>query len=123
MTEKMWSDEQEKLPWLHLYPQWVWHCEARIIGNDVALRALAAALLEAADKGAAKCEAFVIDGEGYAIEIERTNTTGLGYTRMPYKDEMASRNEGDYAAGLRARIAELEKEVEGLAEEAAGASL
>lgn len=123
MTEKIWSDEQEKLPFLHLYPQWLWHCEARIIGNDVALRDLAAALIKAADTGKAQCGAFVIDGEGYAIEIERTNTTGLGYTRMPYKDETASQNEGDYAADLRARIAELEKEVEGLVEEAAGASL
>lgn len=81
------AEEFENLPWLHVYPQYTFHGDLRIVGNASAFRALAAALLTAADTGKAETEAAVIDGEGYGIIIERTNTTGLRLTSMPYTAE------------------------------------
>lgn len=81
------AEEFENLPWLHVYPQYSWHGELRIVGNASAFRALAAALIEAAETGRAETEASVIDGEGYSIEIQRTNTTGLRLTSRPYVAE------------------------------------
>lgn len=99
-----WDD----LPLAHIYPQFIWHCEAKIIANPVALRALAEAALLAVETGATTVKLMASDGEGYALEIERTNSTGLSYTRAPYIEEYAKCVEPDYTNELRARIAELE---------------
>lgn len=58
--------------WLQLHPQEMWHGEAVIEGNASALRALANALLTAADGDASELDdVFASDGEGYSILIRR----------------------------------------------------
>lgn len=81
--------EYENLPWLHVYPQYAYHSELKIIGNAVALLHLADALRAAAETGAGKSSGITSDGEGFPIEILRTNTTGLRYTSLPYTAEWA----------------------------------
>jgi hypothetical protein len=76
--------EYESQNWLHVYPQYCHHGELRMVGNAPAFLALAAALTKAAAEGKAQTGAITRDGEGYGILIERTNTTGLGYTALPY---------------------------------------
>lgn len=88
-AKRLTAEEFENLPWLHVYPQYAYHGELRIVGNASALRALAAALLSAADTGKAQTKGITKDGEGYSIDIERTNTTGLNYTSLPYTAEWA----------------------------------
>lgn len=101
---------------LHLYPQAAHHGPARIIATREALRGLAAALLTAADAGRAQFVTMTRDGEGYGVGVERTNSTGLGYTRLPYHPEWAcSETDMDTIDRLRARIAELEGSAEGVA--------
>lgn len=105
IAEPWYSDE---LPLAHVYPQFVWHCEAKIIANPAALRAIAAGALAAIETGGASVPLTAIDGEGYCLEVERTNSTGLRHTRLPYIADIARCNETDYASALRSRIAELE---------------
>lgn len=97
----------EQWPWLHLYPQYCHHSEAKIIGNAVALTALANALLEAVASGKAEAKATTSDGEGYGITVERTNYTGLRYTRLPYIADFALETEAQCAEQLRERLAAL----------------
>jgi len=62
----------ETTPYLQIEPQYAWHSEAYIRGNAAGLRALAHALLSAADGFAATTgDLFASDGEGYRIEILR----------------------------------------------------
>lgn len=69
----LWPDDIRKLL-LHIYPQPAPHFEARIIGSADALRRLAAACLEAADRGQSAdpvaVEMMPSDGEHYAITIQ-----------------------------------------------------
>lgn len=55
---------------LHIYSQLFEHCEARIIGNDVGLRALRDTIIKALREGQAESdELFASDGEGYQVEV------------------------------------------------------
>lgn len=102
----MW--DEQRTPFGHIYPQFVWHSEALLIANEAALREIATGALNAIERGRATVAMFASDGEGYQLVIERTNLTGLNYTRAPYLAEYARNNESDYTAALRSRIAHLE---------------
>lgn len=60
--------ERERL--LHIYAQFSWHGEARIVGNRNALTVLRDAVDAALSDGKAETTAMVTDGEGYAVQIE-----------------------------------------------------
>jgi hypothetical protein len=63
----------ETARWLQIHPQESWHREAIIEGNAAALRALAAALLVAADANAAEVnDVHASDGETYSVLIRHT---------------------------------------------------
>ncbi len=81
--------EYEGQPWMHIYPQYAYHSPVKIIGNAPALLALAAALTAAAESSKGEAHGVTRDGEGYSIEIQRTNTTGLRHTSLPYTAEWA----------------------------------
>lgn len=61
---------KERTRLLHLYAQYCWHSECKIVGNKNALTVLRDAIDEALRKGKAETGAMVSDGEGYTIEIE-----------------------------------------------------
>jgi hypothetical protein len=89
MSDEAWEAQYENLPWMHIYPQFAYHGAVRITGTPSALLGLAAALEKAAQEGSAKGEGITVDGEGYPIEITRTNRTGMGYTNLPYTADFA----------------------------------
>jgi len=74
----------ESVAFVHLYPQFTYHRDARIVANIAGLQALAAAIATAIETGCGVASVSVIDGEGYRLRVERTNATGLKYTRLPY---------------------------------------
>jgi hypothetical protein len=98
----------EELPILHLYAQASYHGQARIIANPAGLRALADAITVALDAGRAEARVYVIDGEGYGLQVERTNDVGLNYTRRPYHPEWGGETATEYTDRLRAELEELE---------------
>lgn len=58
--------------WLQVHPQESWHAEVTIEGNAAALKALAAALLAAAEADSSHVhELFASDGEGYTALVRR----------------------------------------------------
>lgn len=61
--------KQEEFRLLHIYAQEHEHDDAYIVGNAAGLCALINALCEALVKGPIEVEAFVTDGEGYAVRI------------------------------------------------------
>lgn len=66
------TTKNEVVTWLQVLPQYTWHDELVIEGNAAALRALAAALLRAADGDGAECADLIAsDGEGYTALIRR----------------------------------------------------
>ncbi len=104
-----WFDED--MPLLHLYGQFSYHCEARIIGNVAGLKGLAEALLHAAETGRGSAKVSVVDGEGYRVEVERTNDTGLRYAHLPYNHDWGrapSEHENDMRETLGEYAAEIE---------------
>lgn len=65
------GSQPEEILALHIYSQPWEHCEARIVGNRMALQALTNAIGEALTTGKAetKEEIYATDGEGYTIEV------------------------------------------------------
>ncbi len=61
---------KERVRLLHVYAQYCWHSECRIVGNRNALIVLRDAIDEALRKGKAETGAMVTDGEGYTVEVE-----------------------------------------------------
>lgn len=61
---------EERVRLLHIYAQYVWHGEAKIVGNRNALICLRDAIDDALKNGKSETTAMVTDGEGYGIEIE-----------------------------------------------------
>jgi hypothetical protein len=103
----LWGDDCSIL---HIYPQASYHGVARIVATPVALRELAEALLKAAADGRAEYVTMCHDGEGYAVKIERTNSTGLGYTRAPYHPDWGcAGTDTEHLAYLRELLAEAER--------------
>jgi hypothetical protein len=68
---------------LHIYAQYTYHDEARIIGDAVGLRALADAINYAIKFGKVTSDTvFAHDGEGYEVVVE--NKTTLDDCDPPY---------------------------------------
>jgi len=86
MSVKHTPAEYDVLPWLHIYAQYMWHGEARIVGTREALLALRGAINRAlADKnGEAETEAIAGDGEGYGIKINRVPRRSVQNMKPPY---------------------------------------
>jgi hypothetical protein len=61
---------KERVRLLHIYAQFCWHSECRIVGNKNALIVLRDAIDEALKKGKSETGAMTSDGEGYTVEIE-----------------------------------------------------
>lgn len=58
--------------YLHIYPQYSHHGEARIVGDELGLQTLCAAIAHALKYGEKESEAlFASDGEGYSVEVEK----------------------------------------------------
>ena len=85
---------------LHIYAQEAWHDDAFIVGNRLGLEALRDAISEALEKGRARADAYVTDGEGYEIKIlcedlewkeDFWNNLSLPYTDEPAKDARPNR--------------------------------
>lgn len=56
--------------YLHIYGQYSWHDEARIVGTRIGLEELGAAIKHALKYGKASSDnVFVNDGEGYAVDV------------------------------------------------------
>lgn len=89
-SSKLTARDYDDLPWLHIYGQWSWHMPAEITGTIAGLTALRDAIDEAIKRGKGEAGAYVIDGEGYSITVQKTNRTGMEATRTPYTDEIAS---------------------------------
>ncbi len=83
--------EYDASPWLHLYAQYAWHDEARIVGNREALTALRDAIDRAlADKnGEAEFAAVAGDGEGYRVDIRRVPRRAVQNSAVPYTADYA----------------------------------
>ena len=77
--------------WLHLYGQYAWHDDAKIVGNREALTALRDAIDKAlADKnGEAELEAIAGDGEGYRVVIRRVPRSFVQRMSVPYTADYA----------------------------------
>lgn len=69
-------------PELHLYAQYSFHTEARILGSRAGLEALRDAISSALETGAQTFEAVAGDGEGYDLQIVVVDD--LGMAPMPY---------------------------------------
>lgn len=75
---------------LHIYGQSHWHDDATIAGTREALTALRNAIDTALRGGAAACQSFVNDGEGYNIMIRTLSDKDARRMALPYTDEIAS---------------------------------
>lgn len=98
----------EMQPWMQIYGQWMWHADAEICGNRVALEALRDAidkcLKQSKDQAAM---AFASDGEGYEIKVRiRTNSD---LERMPSHYMSSAANPGirEYEERLERENSEL----------------
>jgi hypothetical protein len=81
---------------LHVYAQDAWHDDAQIIGTPESLRALAAALMRAADTGHTRLSGCMAgDGEGYDVEIVTVTEDVLDTLPVPYTWEHAREQDGD----------------------------
>ena len=57
---------------LHIYPQYSHQDEARIVGDELGLQTLGAAIAHALKYGEKESDSlFASDGEGYSIEVEK----------------------------------------------------
>lgn len=89
---------------LHIYGQWIWHDSAVIAGNKAGLMALRDAIQRVLVNGAdskAIAEVFVIDGEGYDIQVFLENTSDIASRKLPYTDPdcHTGENPDDHANG------------------------
>jgi len=92
----------DRLPWLHIYGQYIYHGPATIKGTRDGLTALRDAITKALECGEETAEAFASDGEGYGVNILRVNThASLGDPEYIY--------EAEFRVGIRA--AEREREI------------
>lgn len=101
------------IPWLHVHAQAREHSSVLIIGTKGALFTLREAIDKAlASGGEAEATVFATDGEGYAVQIVRTNKSVMGalpYTcrvveqAMRYEREVDVRHEKLREASRRAR--------------------
>lgn len=77
---------------LHVYAQGQWHGDAWLVGDREGLTALRDAVDRALTDGSAACEAFVDDGEGYAVLVVHLDHDGpWGRMRSPYIAEYCGR--------------------------------
>ena len=78
---------------LHIYAQEAWHDDAFIVGKRLGLEALRDAISEALEKGRARADAYVADGEGYEIKILCEDLEWKedfwNNLSLPYTDELA----------------------------------
>ncbi len=84
--------EYDTSPWLHIYAQYEWHGEARIIGNREALTALRDTIDRALNNKNGESEmqhAVAGDGESYSVEIRRRPRDAIQQTRLPYTADYA----------------------------------
>jgi len=79
---------------LHIYAQSSWHDNATIAGTPESLKALRGAIDTAIQKGVAKCDSFVNDGEGYTIIVQSMSADEAERIAAPYTDEIASEKGG-----------------------------
>jgi hypothetical protein len=61
---------KERVRLLHVYGQYCWHSECRIVGNKNALIVLRDAIDDAIKRGKSETGAMTSDGEGYSVEVE-----------------------------------------------------
>lgn len=82
--------------WMHVYGQFMWHGEARIVGTRSALEGLRAAIDAALKDGKGETgEVFASDGEGYVVEVYRADLIAhLGHPEY--------RVEAEYSAARQA---------------------
>lgn len=86
----MTPQEYAALPWLHMYGQYAWHDEVKILGTRAALEALRDAISSVLETGQpASSEAIVADGEGYHVEIEIASKVALDGMPLPYSADYA----------------------------------
>lgn len=75
---------------LHVYGQAQWHDEVYIVGDFGSLYALKEAIDRALVSGRDKCEQFTNDGEGYDINVIKTDEATMDKIGVPYHDEIAA---------------------------------
>lgn len=81
----------EKEAWLHVYAQCMWHEPAAIKGNRAALAALRNTIDGVLSDGNSRSmDAFVSDGEGFALTVSLVSADELDDEPMPYIDEIAN---------------------------------
>src|SRR3990167_273650 len=74
---------------LHVFGQLTWHSNVIIAGDIIALMNLKKAIEQAIADDSEEVEAFVNDGESYAIKILCIETKDLPILPLPYTDEIA----------------------------------
>src|SRR3546814_9713108 len=87
----------DKIGWLHLYGQHLWHDEAYIAGDRAGIEMLRDALNEAlgaADGVSMAADVFAGDGEGYNVSVHVLPDAEFQRLAMPYTDEIARESGG-----------------------------
>jgi hypothetical protein len=83
-------EDSVEMPVVHVWSQGAWHDSAYIVGDRDGLIKLRGAIDQAIKSGAASAEVFVIDGEGYNIEVkcvEDTKRLAVPYLESYAKEE------------------------------------
>lgn len=96
----MTEEEHAALPWCHIYPQYIWHGEAKIEGTRAALVVIRDAIDKALRTGMdGESETLIAaDGEGYSVEVKIRNLPYLEDAPLPYY--------AHYAGGIGTRAYE-----------------
>jgi hypothetical protein len=87
----IWEREEKRnaLPWLHIWPQPLYHEEAVIEGTRAALTNLRDALSRLLETGQdQRSEAMAADGEGYHVTVRGRSFAALAVGELPYSEKL-----------------------------------
>lgn len=93
---------------LHVYPQYMEHCEAIIVGNREGLELLLAAVNAALNTGLGTEQVMASDGEGYDVIVVREDADWLSEAwaaRAYYSAWDSERDNDGYSFVMRAKAA------------------
>lgn len=91
--------DYEAAPWMHVYPQYIWHSEATICGTRQGIEALRDALNAALDdpQGVTLASGFFAsDGEGYALHVHVLPFGEFKRLAPFYSDDCARHGKGAF---------------------------
>lgn len=85
------NDKEVKVGLLHLYAQFWWHCDAKVVGNRKGLTALRDAINRVLEscQPVRSDDVFCNDGEGYVVVVAQCEDEDMAMSLpTPYTDEV-----------------------------------